>query len=286
MGDSSRYYKVDKVIDDIYRISNSFVGMTLVVGKEHALLFDTGYGFTDYTPVIRGITDLPLYIVNSHCHYDHAGGNYLFQGPVYVNEKELPVFEVHSSSDFRKHAIDTHRKVQKILFWAKSVPKDVDKETYASKTFDNFAFIKEGDQFDLGGIKLEVVELPGHTAGSIGLFCAKKRVLLVGDAMNPNTWLYLPESTDLSVYINTLKKAKRMDFDQMILSHQKKLVPKSAIDEYIAVAENPDFANGKIQKEDIYAPGVESRRCFQKGIRSTKKKPSIVISKDKIDIDG
>ena len=37
----------------------------LILGKEKALLFDTGYGFCDYRPLIHEVTDLPLTVVCS-----------------------------------------------------------------------------------------------------------------------------------------------------------------------------------------------------------------------------
>ena len=59
----------------------------LILGKEKALLFDTGYGFCDYRPLIHEVTDLPLTVVCSHGHDDHVLGNYLFD-KVYIAEED------------------------------------------------------------------------------------------------------------------------------------------------------------------------------------------------------
>jgi glyoxylase-like metal-dependent hydrolase (beta-lactamase superfamily II) len=53
----------------------------LVVGAERALVIDTGSGprqGTEILAAVRGITDLPLVVVNTHAHYDHFFGNAVF----------------------------------------------------------------------------------------------------------------------------------------------------------------------------------------------------------------
>ena len=77
--------------DGIYHIwEPAGVASSLILGKTKALLIDTGYGYGDLKSVIQSLTDLPLRVVNTHCHIDHAGGNYLFQKSTKVeNETEI-----------------------------------------------------------------------------------------------------------------------------------------------------------------------------------------------------
>ena len=74
------YYKVIDMGDNIYHIwEPAGTASSLIIGKTKALLIDTGYGYGDLKSVVRSLTDLPLRVVNTHCHIDHAGGNYQFQ---------------------------------------------------------------------------------------------------------------------------------------------------------------------------------------------------------------
>jgi len=51
----------------------------LVIGKNKALLFDTGLGIKNIKKEVLKITNLPIIVINSHRHFDHIGGNKLFQ---------------------------------------------------------------------------------------------------------------------------------------------------------------------------------------------------------------
>ncbi len=48
--------------------------MFLLVGREQALLIDSGYGLQNLPERIRQITNLPVTLVNTHGHLDHANG--------------------------------------------------------------------------------------------------------------------------------------------------------------------------------------------------------------------
>lgn len=266
----------------LYEIASSFVQMHLLVGQHHALLVDTGYGFMDLPGIVRGITDLPLYIVNSHGHFDHACGNSSFRQPVYIHPEDIPVFRIYNSERCRGIMYDSMRKMQNFLFFLPLLPRTVSRESCLHDDFDDFIEVTEGYAFELGGKTAEVIELPGHTPGSIGLYCRELRLLITSDAINSNVYMFLPESTKLSVYRESLYKAKSIDFDFFVTGHQPGLYPKRLLDDYIDVADHLDYEKGKPQKEHELTPGKEIRRCVQQG-KSGKNAAGIVISADKLD---
>ena len=51
----------------------------LVVGEEKALVIDTMIGWEDVNEVVKGITTLPIMVVNTHGHCDHIYGNIYFR---------------------------------------------------------------------------------------------------------------------------------------------------------------------------------------------------------------
>jgi len=74
-------------------------------------------------------------------------------------------------------------------------------------------FVKDGQIFDLGGKKIEVVHMPAHTPGSIVLLDRKAGSCYSGDAFGSGqVWLQLKPYATMKTYINScLKMEKLMD---------------------------------------------------------------------------
>ena len=266
-------YNVRELEPGLYRIGNSAVFMDLIVGSHHALLFDTGYGYGDLKAVVRSITDKPLYVVNSHGHVDHACGNQAFGG-AYIHPLDMELCREHNGPQMRRAELDVAE-----------VPPDFDLDAHLRLGTGELKPVGEGDTFDLGGVTLQVIHLPGHTAGSIGLWCPEKKLLYVGAAMNCFVWLFLPEARELVTYIRTLHKAAGLPFTHMLQSHEPDPVPKRKLWDYLDLAEHLNFEAGTV----VPAPfGVESevRICTRGGIhyddRSHPGFAAIMIGREKV----
>lgn len=240
------YYTTQKITERIFRITSlERVNMDLFVGDEKALLFDTGYGLSNLPEVIREITDLPLVVVNSHGHIDHCCGNYHFPA-AYIHPADMELARASNSSDSRasvatqaKNILDPReRRMRNIL------PEDFCESDYVFARDTELLPIREGDTFPLGGLTLEVIEFPGHTAGSIGLYDQADGLLFLGDAMNNGTWLFMENSRPLSVYIQSIKKALALPFAQFLISHADAPLPKAELERYLYCAEHLDFDAG------------------------------------------
>lgn len=279
-----KFFKHKEVFPGVFGITSEAVAKFLIVGEHHSLLFDTGYGLGDIASYVRSVTDLPLYVVNSHGHIDHAGGNIKFDSPCYMHPADIEVYKRHQSREYREIVWKPLKTFQSILFFHRVfIPWGCKKENYISNPIaDSFLQVTQGMEFDLGGITIKVVEIPGHTVGSIGLYCPEKRLFFASDGICSGTYLFLPESTRLSVYLDSLKKVEKLDFDYLLTGHSIVPQPKEVIYDYIAVAENIDFEGGKIQKPNDFASGIEYRQCFSKNKPNTKKAPCVMISKDKL----
>ena len=265
-------YTVTELEPGIWRIGNSMVYMDLMVGTHHALLFDSGYGFGSLRDVVRGITDKPLYVVNSHGHVDHACGNEQFGG-AYIHPLDMELAMEHNGREMRMAELDTAE-----------VPMDFDLEAYLALGTGELKPAGEGDTFDLGGMTLQVIHLPGHTAGSIGLWCPERKLLWVGDAMNCFVWLFLPEAQSLETYIASLHKAAALPFTHMIQSHEPCPVPKRKLWDYLDLAEHLDFEQGALVPAPLGYEG-ETRICTRCGIHYDDREhpgfAAIMISREK-----
>jgi Zn-dependent hydrolases, including glyoxylases len=172
----------------------------LLIGNEKALVIDNGMGIGSVKSYISQLTDLPLMAVVTHGHPDHAGGNGEFE-EVWMHSADKNTFEEMCPVEYR---IGDIRKI-----FAQIVPT---LENHMIPHERKFRPIDNVESIDLGGRELEVLHIPGHTAGSICLFDRNSKTLFSGDMLNQQTWLYLEYSTPLEIYYESLIRIKEKDW--------------------------------------------------------------------------
>ena len=201
-----------------------YVMSYVVVGKEKALLVDTGFGNADIKKYIEeNITELPLMVTNTHIHPDHAGGNGQFE-VVYVGEHETNTEEG-------------------ICFYLQPGQRDACQAVKDGGDY-RFAFLKDEQEFNLGGRVIRVVEIPGHTPGSIAFFDYKTRILISGDAILKRVFYGSPVVTPFSVYRAALVKAKALPVHDIFSAHWPEPIGPDYIDRMIHLLDafNPEKA--------------------------------------------
>jgi cyclase len=134
---------------------------TFLVGKEAILLVDSGLNTTEAEKCraqIQSISQLPVrYVVNTHYHLDHQGGNKLY----------MPTADIISTAWTRQRTIE-------IL---KSVPPHFPNSVVpATITFDRSLIIH------LEPYTVEVVSAgPAHTLGDAYVYFPEQRAIATGD---------------------------------------------------------------------------------------------------------
>lgn len=215
----------------VHHLVNPLDGcVTLLVGDHHAMLVDTAFGLIDLPAVIRGITDLPLIVVNTHGHPDHALGNIQFDA-VYLHPADNALLAAYSTEKWRSD----------LAHWGQAedvLSPGFDRAQYVHSGTGNLLPLEDGQIFDLGGLTVETLHTPGHTTGSVCFHVHEERLLLTGDAMGSYLFLFLPESQPLSIYRQSLAKMADLDFDTMLAGHYYAPKPKSRIQQYIHCAEH------------------------------------------------
>lgn len=254
-------YKVTQLKPNVYHIADPMgVFMTLIVGEEKALLIDTGYGLGNLDRTVAEITDLPVILVNSHGHLDHVLGNRFFD-ETYLHPDDLALYQAHTSLERKKSMLNAP---------AELFPEDFSRDSYLEEK-TKIIPVEEGHIFDLGGVKLRVVHVPGHTHGGIALVDDRDRLLYSGDTVSPHVWVFMKESTDISTYIQSLQKLQLLSgqYDGIVAGHVPIILPNDIIDRLIHCAENidpeksvpftPPFADAG--KGNMYFEGIESLKA-------------------------
>ncbi len=225
------FYEVKQIYPWLYSFKQGDVYCYLMVGDNRALLYDTDYGVGDLDEVIRTVTDKPYDVVISHGHIDHANGAYQFE-KVYLHKNDLDLCRRHCSSAFKERNINDFKNAGFIF------SSDFDEEGYIQSGMGNPVEIEAGHIFDLGGLTLETVEMEGHTAGSIGLFCRENKILFNSDAASAHVWIFLKESLPVKKYIEMLERVYKLDFDFFFSGHNDNPTPKTDYLKYIKAARN------------------------------------------------
>lgn len=234
--DKIPFFKSEKIAEGTYQIENAFTGgfstyAYLAEGSEYSLLIDTILGWGDLKAYCGTLTDKPVKVVNTHAHWDHVGGNFHFDS-CYMPVRDIPYFQ--TAIGFTKETVFEQAKMSALDEYKELLICD---DNYADTKPLKVFPVSDGDIFDLGDRRIEVVEVGGHTPGSIVLIDDKTRIAFCGDACNGNTLLEFKTSLPVNVYLKNLKRLAEFSdrFDMMYGGHE--VFDKSIIDEGIETAE-------------------------------------------------
>ena len=215
------------------------VHCTLIVGRERALLFDTGYGFCDIKEAVTALADLPLTIVNSHGHLDHAGGSFRFAQEIYIHPYERQVYDLYQTEkeSLMDRMWSLYQQGKKPRPW----PEEFSRQDYYPYKPCSFVDLTDGQTFDLGGRIVEAIFFPGHTRGCVALYDHQSGLLLAGDNLGHSIWIMFEQSASLAEYRSCLCRLKD-DFEikGILGSHYSGIYPASLIDTVMQCVDQRD----------------------------------------------
>jgi glyoxylase-like metal-dependent hydrolase (beta-lactamase superfamily II) len=174
------------------------VKSALVVGRDRALLIDTGMGVGDIRELIESLTDRPITVVNSHAHWDHVGGNHRFADrEIWIHEAEASDLEDGVSNERLRRAFAPP-------YLRGPLPSGVEPVTLAIPPSRATHLLRGGERFDLGDRVLEVIHAPGHSPGGVVLLDRAAGVLFSTDVAYPCALYAFGPQADLAVYQRTM----------------------------------------------------------------------------------
>ncbi len=166
----------------------------LIIGSNKALLFDTGMGMDHVLPVIKELTHLPIWVLNSHTHPDHIGGNYEFSHIMAMNT----AYTHHSAANGYSHQ-QVRDEVTPGSICLSRLP-GFDTAHYYIHPFTVTRYINNGYIINLGNRQLKVIRTPGHTPDAICLYDEQARYLWTGDSFYHGPIFLFDEATNLHDY--------------------------------------------------------------------------------------
>ena len=227
------FYKADKIADGTWHIMYGFtdrehVRCYLIEGRDYALVIDTMNGFGKLRQFVETLTDKPLKLANTHFHFDHAAGNFDFD-ECWMHHADIKYFVGARPNE-----------PEKMLEYAEAEAFEkyrgqMDASDFCASRDMKVYPLYDGDKFDLGDREILVVDVGGHTPGSIVLIDPVTRICFSGDACNGNTLMQFDYSLSVETYLKNLLHFKKFQsmFDVMYGGHQ--IMRPETIDEAIVM---------------------------------------------------
>jgi glyoxylase-like metal-dependent hydrolase (beta-lactamase superfamily II) len=143
----------------------------VMMGRQGTVVIDSGYGrdkeqtLSKIAKVLAGGT--LDWLVNTHCHSDHMGGNAALR-LAYGCRVSIPRDEAPLINEWDEQAL-----------WL----------SYADQRCERFSFddiLAPGQQFEWGDLRWLALPAPGHDMAALMFFCEEAGVLISGDALWQN----------------------------------------------------------------------------------------------------
>jgi glyoxylase-like metal-dependent hydrolase (beta-lactamase superfamily II) len=212
-------------------LGERFVALYLLTGPAGSLLFDTGIADSVEHTLIPYFAEIGFdsarlrWAINSHCDFDHTGGN---------------------------GALLAHAPQVELMAGAEDVRMTEDLDLLINERYGEFrdadgfddpaettAYIREsavlapvaralngGEEFDLGDRVIRVLHTPGHSDGHLALWDERNSALLIGDATLGDTVLtaagapaFPPTYRDTDPYLASISTFRALDPNFLFTAH-------------------------------------------------------------------
>jgi glyoxylase-like metal-dependent hydrolase (beta-lactamase superfamily II) len=192
----------------------------LVQGTAMDLVVDACNGLADLLPTIQTMRrqpESPLMAVVTHAHMDHAGGLYEFEVRAghpdeepYLKDMDPLLLADQVWPAAARQMEEAGYPLPGVLIERRPA-RDFDPTTWRPTCTTLTQTLDDGDVVDLGDWRFEVMHLPGHTTGSIGLWHEPSGTLFSGDAIYAEEPLIdTAPTSDVASYVRTMRRLREL----------------------------------------------------------------------------
>jgi glyoxylase-like metal-dependent hydrolase (beta-lactamase superfamily II) len=232
---ADRWFELKRISNDITLLWEPHVVPLMrcniwhVRGRDRDLMIDTGMGIVSLLDAARHLLQKDVTAVATHTHPDHIGGHHEFKHTL-VHELEADNLRSPRKSGtllasvLGAEAIGRYRDAgypfDGDLITA--LPSaDYSMSDYCVRAATVTEIVREGNIVDLGNRHFEVLHLPGHSPGSIGLWEAVSGTLFSGDAIYDGPLLDEIGGADIPTYVRTMKRLRELPVQVIHAGHDR-----------------------------------------------------------------
>ncbi len=203
------WYAMERLSDDVTLIWEPHIdpgircNMWHVRGRDRDLLIDSGLGVAPLRQSIALLTERPIWCLGTHSHFDHVGAHHEFDERI-MHGSEV---EIMTAPTRENMVIDKYVTVD--IFTA--FPYDgFDVDSYVVKAAPPTRLVDEGDVIDLGERVFDVLYLPGHSLGELGLFERETGIFFSGDCIYDGSLIDDGSDSNPDDYVESMERVKEL----------------------------------------------------------------------------
>ena len=171
---------------------------------KETMIIDPGNVSEHLTETLDAMQVKMKYILLTHCHGDHIGGvqkiKEKYGGKILIHRiDEIGLKDININ-------LSTHIGLEPVIL-------------------QEDARIDDGDLLHVGDLEFKVIYTPGHTAGSISLYCEKEKMLFSGDTLFRGSWgrTDLPTSSFDDIITSITDKLINLPDDTIVYPGHRKI---------------------------------------------------------------
>lgn len=192
-----------------------------VRGRDRDMIIDTGMGVVSLRTFARDILDRPVSAVATHAHIDHIGCHCEFDETIVHRLEADGLRHPDRGTSLGGAGFDpcdiATLHIPPIAGYAMAGPmitllpdSDYDLRQYVQRPAQVTREVEDGDVIDLGDRVFEVLHLPGHSPGGIGLWEAATGMLFSGDAVYDGPLLDTLHHSNRQDYHRTMRRLQSL----------------------------------------------------------------------------
>lgn len=208
------WFTVERMDDDTFALSEyrhwEEAHSYLLLGRDRALLIDTGLGVGDLRREVEALTDRPVTVALTHVHWDHIGGCGQFAAPA-----------VHAAeADWLRHFPLPEAVVRRQLCAkAPLFPAGFSPENHRVFSGEPGRVLRDGDIIDLGGRQVQVLHTPGHSPGHCCYYEAERGRLYAGDLLYRGCLDAFYPTTSPEDFLSSLERIAALPLREILPGH-------------------------------------------------------------------